>query len=94
MMRCRFILIGMVLVAVCLVAVWTIGGKGEPPREAKVQAEGLEPGGSTNIADNARVLSGEVAVSPRISLFAKVFDENGNLVWEGWLENGTSAEPS
>jgi hypothetical protein len=39
-----------------------------------------ELGGSTNTADNAQVLSGEVAVSPRISLFARVFDENGDLV--------------
>jgi hypothetical protein len=58
-----------------------------------VQTGGSEPSGSTNI-DNARVLSGEVTISPRISLFARVFDENGNLVWEGWLENGASAEPS
>jgi hypothetical protein len=87
-MGSRFILIGTVLVAVSLVAVLAIGGKGEPPRGARVQAEGLELGGSTNTPDNAQVLSGEVAVSPRISLFARVFDENGNLVWEGWLENG------
>jgi hypothetical protein len=49
------------------------------------EEDGHHPEGTT---DNARVLSGEVAVSPRISLFARVFDENGNLVWEGWLENG------
>jgi hypothetical protein len=52
-----------------------------------VQANELKPGNPTDNADN-EVLSGEVAVSPRISLFARVFDENGNLVWEGWLENG------
>ena len=83
----RSILIGTVLAAVCLVAVWAIGGRGEPPREAKVQTEGLEPNRPTNTADNAQILSGEVTISPRISLFARVFDENGNLVWEGWLEN-------
>jgi hypothetical protein len=53
-----------------------------------VQTEKSELGGPTNTDDNVQILSGEVTISPRISLFAKVFDENGNLVWEGWLENG------
>jgi hypothetical protein len=93
MMRSKPILIGMVFVAVCLVAVRAIGGREEPP-PPMVQTEKSEPGGPTNTDDNVQVLSGEVTISPRISLFARVFDENGNLVWEGWLENGASAEPS
>jgi hypothetical protein len=88
MMRSRPILIGMVLAAVFLGAVWVVGGKEEPPPKPMVQTEKSELGGPTNTDDNVQVLSGEVTISPRISLFARVFDENGNLVWEGWLENG------
>jgi hypothetical protein len=69
---------------------WLPGTRGNPS-VVKAQAGRLEPSRPTDNADNAQVLSGEVAVSPRISLFARVFDKNGKLVWEGWLENGTSA---
>jgi hypothetical protein len=86
MMGSRSILIGMALAAVSLAAVWAIGC-GEPPRGAKVQAGGPEPTRLTGTADN-EVLSGDVAVSPRISLFVRALDENCNLTWEGWLENG------
>jgi hypothetical protein len=54
------------------------------------EEDGHHPEGTT---DNARVLSGEVAVSPRISLFARVFERErqpgmGGLAGERGVSTG------
>jgi hypothetical protein len=81
-----------VLLAILAVAVLAAGGGrgwgsarsglAATPPAAPVPAGAGNPS-PAGPSENVPVLSGEVVIHPEISLYVRVFSENGDLVWEG-----------